>query len=91
MKTKHILLALALVLVVSSSGSAQEPITVIELIDHLEEAVRDCDWKARNMTGAPKIKMLLHKRTMEDVLEALRAGRAVDPKKLETALKVHPS
>lgn len=91
MKTKHILLALALVLVVSSSGSAQEPITVIELIDHLEEAVRDCDWKARNMTGAPKIKMLLHKRTMEDVLEALRAGRVVDSRKLETALKVHPS
>ena len=38
MKTKHILLALALVLVVSSSGFAQEPITVIELIDHLDEA-----------------------------------------------------
>ena len=91
MKSKKVLLALVIAVVFASAGSAQEPITVIELIDHLEEAVRDCDWKARNMTGAPKIKMLLHKRTMEDVLEALRAGRAVDPKKLETALKVHPS
>jgi len=36
MKSKHILLAIALALVFSSSGSAQEPITVIELIDHLE-------------------------------------------------------
>ncbi len=90
MKTKHLLLAIAFALAFSSSGSAQEPITVIELIDHLDEAVRDCDWKARNMTGAPKLKMLLHKRTMDDVLEALKAGREVDPRKLETALKGHP-
>ena len=73
----------------SSSGLAQEPITVIELIDHLDEAVRDCDWKARNMTGAPKLRMLMHKRTMDDVLEALKAGRVVDSRKLEEALKGH--
>ena len=90
MKSKHILLAIALALVFASSGSAQEPITVIELIDHLDEAVRDCDWKARNMTGAPKLRMLLHKRTMDDVLEALKAGRVVDSRKLEEALKGHP-
>ena len=89
MKPKHILLAVSLALVMSSSGFAREPITVIELIDHLDEAVRDCDWKARNLTGAPKLKMLMHKRTMEDVLEALRAGREVDSRKLEEALKVH--
>jgi len=90
MKSKHILLALAFALVFASSGSAQEPITVIELIDHLEETLRDCDWKARNMTGAPKLRMLMHKRTMEDVLEALKAGRVVDSRKLEEALKGHP-
>lgn len=91
MKSNNVLLALAFALVFASSGSAQEPITVIELIDHLDEAVRDCDWKARNMTGAPKLRMLLHKRTMDDVLEALKAGRVVDSRKLETALTVHPS
>jgi hypothetical protein len=90
MKSKHILLAIALAFVFSSSGSAREPITVIELIDHLEEAVKDCDWKALNLTGSPKGKMLMHKRTMEDVLEALKAGRVVDSRKLEEALKVHP-
>ena len=89
MKPKHILSAVSLVLVMSSSGFAREPITVIELIDHLDEAVRDCDWQARNLAGAPKLRMLMHKRTMEDVLEALRAGQEVDPKKLEEALKVH--
>jgi hypothetical protein len=91
MKSIYILPAIALVFVFSSSGFARDPITVIEMIDHLEEAVRDCDWKARNLTGAPKGKMLLHKRTMEDVLEGLKARREVDPKKLETALKVHSS
>lgn len=64
---------------------------MVEMIDHLEEAARDCDWKARNLTGAPKGKMLLHKRTMDDVLEGLKAGREVDTRKLEEALKVHPS
>ena len=91
MKAKHLLPAIALVLVFSSSGFARDPITVLELIDHLEEAARDCDWKTRNLTGAPKGKMLLHKRTMEDVLDGLKAGRVVDSRKLEEALKVHPS
>ena len=91
MKTKNMLPAMALVLVFSSSGLAREPITVIELIDHLEEALSNCSWKTRNMTGAPQGKMLLHKRTMEDVLDALKAGREVDPRKLERALKDHTS
>ncbi len=90
MKSKRILPAIALVLALSPSGFAREPITVIELIDHLEEAVRDCDWKSRNLKGGPKGKMLLHKRTMDDVLEALKAGRVVDSKKLEEALRGHP-
>lgn len=91
MKTKSMLPAMALVLVFSSSGFTREPITTIELIDHLEEALSDCTWKARNLTGAPKGKMLLHKKTMEDVLEALKAGREVDSRKLEKALRVHAS
>jgi hypothetical protein len=91
MKSKSILPAVALVLVFSSSGFARDPMTGTELISHLEEAARDCDWKTRNLTGAPKGKMLLHKRTMEDVLDAYKAGREVDPKKLETALKIHSS
>ncbi len=91
MKSIYILPAIALVFVFSSSGFARDPITGIELINHLEEAARDCDWKTRNLTGAPKGKMLLHKRTMEDVLDGLKAGRVVDSRKLEEALKVHPS
>lgn len=91
MKTKNMLPGMALVLLFATSGYAREPITTIELIDHLEEALTDCSWKTRNLTGAPKGKMLLHKRTMEDVLEALKAGREVDPRKLERALTTHAS
>ena len=91
MKSKHTVAAMALVFVVSSPAFARDPLTTVELTDHLEEALRACTWKTRNMTGAPLGKMLLHKRTMENVLEALKAGRKVDPRKLEEALKVHPS
>jgi len=91
MKSKYILPAIALVLVFSSSGFARDPITTIELIDRLEEALSDCNGKTRNLTGAPKGKMLLHKRTMEDVLEGLKAGREVDSRKLERALTTHAS
>ena len=89
MKANNILIAVGLALLMSSPGLAQGPITVIELIDHLDEAVSDCDWKARNLTGAPKLGMLMHKRTMEDVLEGLKAGREVDSSKIEQALKGH--
>lgn len=90
MRSKTVLLALALASVVASIGSAQEPITVVELIDHLDEALRDCDLKSRNLTDAPKLKMLMHKRTMEDALEGLKTGRAVDSRKLEEAFNGHP-
>ena len=39
MKAKHIFLAVGLTLVMSFSAVAQGSITVIELIDHLDEAV----------------------------------------------------
>ena len=91
MKFKHILPVVGLAALFSSVGFAKEPLTIMEMIDDLEKAVRDCNWKARNLTGAPKGKMLLHKRTMDDVLERIKAGREVDSRKLEEALKAHPS
>jgi len=47
--------------------------------------------KTRNLTGGPKGKMLLHKKTIDDVLEQLKAGQTVDPRKIEKALEVHGS
>ena len=91
MRSTHILTAIALFVLFSSSGFSAEPINRIELINRLEGALRDCDWKARNLTGGPKGKMLLHKRAMDNVLEQLQAGREVDSKKLELALMIHPS
>ncbi|HEU4343851.1 MAG TPA: hypothetical protein VFU31_20045 [Candidatus Binatia bacterium] len=90
MKLTNILPAIGLVVLFSSSGFAQEPTSKTELITHLEEVQKDCEWKTRNLTGGPKGKMLLHKRTMDDVLEQLKAGEPVDPKKIDKALEVHP-
>lgn len=84
---KHTVAAVALALLFASPAFAREPLTVIEMIDHLEESLADCNWKARGPLG----RMLLHKKTMEDVLQALKAGRVVESRKLEEALKGHPS
>jgi hypothetical protein len=91
MKFKHILTATALAVLFSSPAISADPIKSITLINRLEEASRDCGWKARNLTGGPKGKMLLHKRTIDSVLEQLQAGQEVDAKKLELALMIHPS
>lgn len=90
MKFRHFAGAVALSVLFSSPAVPREPLTVIEMIDHLEETLADCKWTTRNLKGAPLGRMLLHKKTMEDVLEALKAGAVVEPRKLEEALKVHP-
>lgn len=76
---------------VFGAAFAGEPLPVIELINHLEASIADCNWKARSLKGARFGRMLLHKKTMEDVLDALRTGHAVEPCKLEEALQTHPS
>lgn len=91
MKTKTLYLTIVMLLLASAPGQTQVQPTNIELIAHLEEAQRDCEWKTRNLTGGPKGKMLLHKKTMDDVLEQLKAGQTVDPRKIEKALEVHGS
>ncbi|HXG50815.1 MAG TPA: hypothetical protein VNN77_05330 [candidate division Zixibacteria bacterium] len=88
MKSKISGLSIALVLLTAVSGQAR-PRSAEELIAFLEEAQKDCEWKTRNLTGGPKGRMLLHKRIMDDVLERLKAGQPVDPRKLEQALAVH--
>ena len=88
---KHTVAAVVLALLFASPAFAREPLTLIEMVDHLEESVVDCKWSTRNLKGGPLGRMLLHKKTMEDVLEALKAGRVVEPRKLEEALRGHPS
>ena len=90
MKFRHIARAVALSVLFSSPTLAREPLTVIEMIDHLEEALAECKWTTRNLKGAPLGRMLLHKKTMEDVLDGLKTGRVVEPRKLEEALTPHP-
>ena len=92
MKSRYILtIAVGLAVSASTFGFDSEPRADSALVNQLEWALKECEWKARNLTGAPKIRMLMHKRSMDDVLEQLKAGREIDPRKLEEALKVHGS
>ena len=89
MKVSHTISALALSILLTTPVLAREPLTVIEMIDHLEELLTDCRWATRNLKGGPLGKMLLHKKTMEDVLEGLKKGTPVETRKLENALNGH--
>ena len=48
---KHTVAAVALARLFASPAFAREPLTVIEMIDHLEELLADCNWKTRNLKG----------------------------------------
>jgi hypothetical protein len=62
-----------------------------EFIARLEQKYGDCEWKARNLTGGPKLALLLHHRSMGKVIERLKAGETVDAKDLQRVLADHPS
>jgi hypothetical protein len=89
MRITHTVMVFALSMLLTSPTFAREPLTVIEMIDHIEELLRDCSWETRGLKGGPLGKMLLHKKTMEDVLDGLKTGTPVEPRKLEKALKAH--
>lgn len=61
MKSGAIVTAFALSLVLIAPTFAREPLTVIEMIDHIEELLRNCSWETRNLKGGPLGEMLLHK------------------------------
>lgn len=91
MKLGNTITVIALMTLFASPILAAESLTTGEMITRVEESLKDCNWHTRNLKGAPLGKMLLHKKTMEDVLEALKAGRDVESGKLDTALTPHRS
>jgi hypothetical protein len=89
MKTKSLLLTGVAILLSSSVTMAQQPTDNSELIAKLEQAKQDCAWQARNLKGGPKGSMLLHQRTMDNVLEQLKAGQKVDQQRVYKAFENH--
>ena len=89
MKTKTLLLTGVTILLTSTVAMAQQSTGNPELISHLEVAKQDCAMKARNLKGAPQANMLMHQRTMENVLEQLKAGHRVDQQRIDKAFEHH--
>lgn len=89
MKTKLFLLAGVAILLSSSVTMAEQPTGNSRLIAQLEQAKQDCAWQARNLKGGPKGSMLLHQRTMDNVLEQLKAGQNVDQQRINKAFENH--
>jgi hypothetical protein len=89
MKAKPLLPAIITVLLTSTAAMAQQPTENVALISRLEQAKQDCEWKTRTLKGGPQGSMLLHQRTMDNVLEQLKAGQSVDHQKIEKAFENH--
>lgn len=91
MKPRKLILVLSVssILWISAPASAQESSTNAELIARLEAARQNCEWKIRTLNGGPKAMMLLHQRAMQNVLEQLKAGQAVDHDKIAKVLENH--
>jgi hypothetical protein len=75
------------VLLTGTQAQGNQP----QLVAHLEPMLEKCDWKVRNLTGGPKGVMLLHQAKMRRILSELKAGRSVEPKKIEEIIKEHAS
>jgi len=93
MNSKKLFVALGFSLVASAPVWAEPPTTNTntELIAQLEQKYGDCEWKARNLKGGPKLALLLHHAKMGNVIDRLKAGETVDAKELRTILAEHPS
>jgi hypothetical protein len=89
MKSKSLLPTIFAIVLTSTAAMAQQPAGNGDLISRLEQAKRDCLWSTRNLKGAPQGNMLLHQRTMENVLQQLKAGQSVEQQKIEKAFEGH--
>jgi hypothetical protein len=93
MNSKKLIVALGFSLVASAPVWAEPPTTNTntELIAQLEKGYGECEWKARNLKGGPKLALLLHHRAMGKVIDQLKAGETVDANVLHRILVEHPS
>ena len=82
-------LIVSFILSISASAPAQQKADHAELIARLERMASDSDWKARNLTGAPKQKWLLHQARIQRLIDQLKSGQSVDPKEIDEILKEH--
>ena len=89
MKTKIISMALAAGLLAAAPVWSEQPSGNDKLVARLEKLAGDCQWKLKIATGGVKGKLTLHHRQMENLIDALKAGKAVDSKTIDAVLHEH--
>lgn len=87
MKTKILILAVALSVFAATPIWAQQQKPDPNLVAQLEKRLAESDSKAKGLTGAPKLKWLLRQAEIDKVIDRLKAGQAVDPKEIDVILK----
>ncbi len=87
MKTKILILAVALGMFAATPIWAQQQKPDANLMAQVEKRLAESDSKAKGLTGGPKLKWLLRQAEIEKVVDRLKAGQAVDPKEIDVILK----
>jgi len=83
MKTKAILLAMSLGVLVAKPILAQEQIPDINLVDQMEQKLTETDSQAKSLKGGPQAVWLLRQVEIENTIDRLNAGQPVDPKEID--------
>ena len=87
MKTKILILAVALGMFAATPIWAQQQKPDANLMAQVEKRLAESDSKAKGLTGAPKLKWLLRQAEIDKVIDRLKAGQSVDPKEIDVILK----
>ena len=87
MKTKILILAVALGMFAATPIWAQQQKPDANLMAQLEKRLAESDSKAKGLTGGPKQKWLLRQAEIDKVIDRLKAGQSVDPKEIDVILK----
>ena len=87
MKTKAILLAMSLGVLVAKPILAQEKIPDANLVDQMEQKLAETDSQAKSLKGGPQAVWLLRQAEIENSIDRLNAGQPVDPKEVDRILE----
>ena len=87
MKTKAILLAMSLGVLVAKPILAQEQIPDANLVDQMEQKLAETDSQAKSLKGGPQAVWLLRQAEIENSIDLLNAGQPVDLKEVDRILE----
>lgn len=87
MKSKTMLLAVSLVVLVARPLWAQEQNPDPNLMGRMEQKLAESGAEARDLKGGPQAVWLLRKVEIENTIDRLNSGESVDPKQIDRILE----